>query len=100
LLHFPYQKFDYVVDTIREAAIDPTVKSIKINVYRVAHNSQIMNALLSAVSNGKQVVVIFELQARFDEENNLYWSERMKEQGAKVFGEESHNLSFPRKGYM
>jgi polyphosphate kinase len=73
-----------VVDTIREAAIDPTVKSIKINVYRVAHNSQIMNALLSAVSNGKQVVVIFELQARFDEENNLYWSERMKEQGAKV----------------
>ena len=84
LLHFPYQKFDYVVDTIREAAIDPTVKSIKINVYRVAHNSQIMNALLSAVSNGKQVVVIFELQARFDEENNLYWSERMKEQGAKV----------------
>jgi polyphosphate kinase len=84
LLHFPYQKFDYVVDTIREAAIDPTVKSIKINVYRVAHNSQIMNALLNAVSNGKEVVVIFELQARFDEENNLYWAERMKEQGAKV----------------
>ncbi len=84
MLHFPYQKFDYVVDTIREAAIDPSVKSIKINVYRVAHNSQIMNALLNAVSNGKNVVVIFELQARFDEENNLYWSERMKEQGAKV----------------
>ena len=84
LLHFPYQKFDYVVDTIREAAIDPTVRSIKINVYRVAHNSQIMNALLNAVSNGKEVVVIFELQARFDEENNLYWAERMKEQGAKV----------------
>ena len=84
LLHFPYQKFDYVVDTIREAAIDPTVKSIKINVYRVAHNSQIMNALLNAVNNGKEVVVIFEIQARFDEENNLYWAERMKEQGARV----------------
>ena len=84
LLHFPYQKFDYVVDTLREAAIDPDVKSIKLNVYRLAKNSQIMNALLSAVSNGKEVVVVFELQARFDEENNLYWAERMKEQGAKV----------------
>lgn len=84
MLHFPYQKFDYVVDTIREAAIDPDVKTIKINVYRVAKNSQIMNALLSAVSNGKEVVVVFELQARFDEENNLYWAERMREQGAKV----------------
>jgi polyphosphate kinase len=84
LLHFPYQKFDYVVDTLREAAIDPDVKSIKINVYRLAKNSQIMNALLNAVSNGKEVVVIFELQARFDEENNLYWAERMREQGAKV----------------
>ncbi len=84
LLHFPYQKFDYVVDTLREAAIDPDVKSIKINVYRLANNSQIMNALLSAVSNGKEVVVVFELQARFDEENNLYWAERMREQGAKV----------------
>lgn len=84
LLHFPYQKFDYVVDTIREAAIDPTVKTIKINVYRVAKNSQIMNALLNAVNNGKEVVVVFELQARFDEENNLYWAERMKDQGARV----------------
>ena len=84
LLHFPYQKFDYVVDTLREAAIDPDVKSIKINVYRLAKNSQIMNALLSAVSNGKVVVVVFELQARFDEENNLYWAERMTEQGARV----------------
>ena len=53
---------------MREAAIDPDVKSIKLNVYRLAKNSQIMNALLSAVSNGKEVVVVFELQARFDEE--------------------------------
>lgn len=84
ILHFPYQKFDYVIDLLREAAIDPKVKTIKINIYRVAKNSDIMNALLAAVFNGKEVTVIFELQARFDEENNLYWSERLKEFGAKV----------------
>lgn len=84
LLHFPYQKFDYVIDLIREAAIDPKVKSIKINIYRVAKNSDIMNALLSAVFNGKEVTVVFELQARFDEENNLYWSNRLKDFGARV----------------
>jgi len=84
LLHFPYQKFDYVIDLLREAAIDPKVKSIKINIYRVAKKSDIMNALLAAVFNGKEVTVVFELQARFDEENNLYWSNRLKEFGAKV----------------
>lgn len=84
LLHFPYQRFDYVVDILREAAIDPKVKSIKINIYRVARDSQIINALINAVSNGKEVVVIFELQARFDEENNMYWSERLREHGAQV----------------
>ncbi len=84
LLHFPYQTFDYVVDILREAALDPLVKSIKINIYRVAKDSQILNALMSAVSNGKEVVVIFELQARFDEENNIVWAERLKERGAKV----------------
>lgn len=84
LLHFPYQKFDYVVDLLREAAIDPKVRSIKINVYRVAKNSQIMNALLAAVYNGKEVTVVLELQARFDEENNLYWADRLKENGARV----------------
>lgn len=84
LLHFPYQKFDYIVDLLREAAIDPKVRSIKINVYRVAKNSQIMNALLAAVYNGKEVTVVLELQARFDEENNLYWANRLKENGARV----------------
>ncbi len=84
LLHFPYQRFDHVVDLIREAAIDPKVKSIKINVYRVAQNSQVMNALINAVRNGKEVSVVLELQARFDEENNLYWAERLKDYGAKV----------------
>jgi polyphosphate kinase len=84
MLHFPYHKFTYVVDLLSEAAIDPKVISIKINVYRVAHDSQVMNALMNAVSNGKEVTVIFELQARFDEENNLNWSERLKENGANV----------------
>lgn len=83
-LYFPYQKFDYIVDLLREAAIDPNVKHIKINIYRVAKDSQIMNALLAAVFNGKEVTVIMELQARFDEENNLYWSNRLRENGAKV----------------
>jgi len=84
LLHFPYERFDYVVDLLREAAIDPKVQSIKINVYRVAENSQVMNALINAVSNGKEVLVVLELQARFDEENNLYWAERLKDYGARV----------------
>jgi polyphosphate kinase len=84
LLHFPYQRFDHVVDLLREAAIDPKVKSIKINVYRVADRSQVMNALINAVRNGKQVIAILELQARFDEEHNLYWTERLKEEGANV----------------
>ncbi len=84
ILHYPYQRFGYVVDVLREAAIDPKVRSIKINVYRVARNSQIMNALINAVANGKEVFVVIELQARFDEENNLYWVNRLREAGAKV----------------
>jgi polyphosphate kinase len=84
LMHYPYHRFDHVVDLLREAAIDPKVASIKINIYRVAQNSQVMNALVNAVRNGKDVTVVLELQARFDEENNLFWSERMKEEGAKV----------------
>ena len=84
LLHFPYQRFDYVVDVLREAAIDPKVTFIKINVYRVAAHSQIMNALMSAVLNGKNVTVVLELQARFDEENNVFWANNLRENGAKV----------------
>lgn len=84
LMHYPYQRFDYLVDLLREAAIDPRVKSIKINVYRVTRDSQVLKALMSAVSNGKQVTVFLELMARFDEENNLYWSNRLKENGATV----------------
>jgi len=84
LIHYPYHRFDYLVDLLREAAIDPRVKSIKINIYRVTHRSQVLHALMSAVNNGKEVTVFMELMARFDEENNLYWSNRLKENGAKV----------------
>ena len=84
LLHFPYQKFDHIVDLLREAALDPKVKDIKINIYRIAKNSDVMNALLACIFNGKEVTVVFELQARFDEENNLWWSNRLKEFGVNV----------------
>ena len=84
LLHFPYQHFDHVVDLLREAALDPKVKAIRISIYRLAKNSDIVSALIAAAFNGKQVTVIVELQARFDEENNLYWSDRLKESGVKV----------------
>ena len=83
-MHYPYQSFDYVVDFLREASIDPKVTSIKITLYRVAKNSQIINALINGARNGKTVKVIVELQARFDEEANIYWSDRLREEGIKV----------------
>lgn len=84
MLHFPYQSFNPVIDLLREAAIDPDVTTIKITGYRLAPQSKIMNALVNAVRNGKQVVVMLELRARFDEEANLEWKERLEEEGARV----------------
>jgi polyphosphate kinase len=84
LLHYPYQSFDYVIDTLREAAIDPAVVSIKITLYRVAETSNVVNTLINAVKNGKQVTAVMELQARFDEENNILWANRLREEGARV----------------
>ncbi len=84
LLSYPYQSFHYLIDLLREAAIDPKVESIQITLYRVAKNSDIVNALISAIKNGKQVTAVVELQARFDEERNIYWSNRLQEEGAKV----------------
>lgn len=84
LLHFPYQRFDHVVDLLREAALDPKVKAIRISIYRLARHSDVVSALIAAAFNGKQVTVIVELQARFDEENNLFWSDKLKESGVKV----------------
>ncbi|WP_280747495.1 RNA degradosome polyphosphate kinase [Parabacteroides sp. PF5-9] len=84
LLHFPYQSFDYLLRFIMEAAFDPKVKAIKITQYRVAENSAVINALISAAQNGKKVTVFVELKARFDEENNLYTAERMKQAGIRI----------------
>lgn len=84
MLNYPYQSFDYVIDLLREAAIDPEVEGIKINLYRVARDSKVINALINAVKNGKKVLVVVELRARFDEENNIYWSNILQEAGVKV----------------
>lgn len=84
LLNFPYQSFHHIIDLLREASIDPRVLSIHTTLYRVARNSNIVNALINAVKNGKKVTVIMELQARFDEENNIYWANRLQEEGATV----------------
>ena len=84
LLHTPYQSFDYLIRLLREAAIDPSVTTILITLYRVAKNSNVVNALINAVKNGKKVVVLMELQARFDEESNIYWTTQLQEAGAQV----------------
>jgi polyphosphate kinase len=84
LLHYPYQSFDYLIDLLREAAIDPRVTSIKITLYRVAKRSQVINALINAAKNGKQVTVVMELQARFDEAYNVQWAQTLEEEGVRV----------------
>lgn len=85
LLDFPYHSFDSVIDILREAAIAPDVVSIKVTCYRLARNSNVINALTNAVRNGKSVTVVLELRARFDEEANLEWKETLEEAGVKVF---------------
>jgi len=84
MLHFPYHSFDSVIDLLREAAIDPFVHSIRISLYRVARDSKIVNALINAVRNGKDVTVVLELRARFDEEANMRWKAQLEEEGVKV----------------
>jgi polyphosphate kinase len=84
LLTFPYQSFNYIIDFLREASIHPEVRSIRMTVYRIAPNSKVMNALINAARNGKHVTVFMELQARFDERVNIYWSERLREEGIKI----------------
>ncbi|MFO7999554.1 MAG: polyphosphate kinase 1 [Bacteroidales bacterium] len=84
MLHFPYQSFRYIIDLLREASIDPRVKSIKMTIYRAARNSKVINALVSAARNGKNVTVFLELQARFDEEANIFWAEKMQEEGVTI----------------
>ena len=84
LLFYPYHSFDYLTDLLKTAAIDPAVKSIRISLYRVASNSHVVDALLNAVANHKEVTVVVELQARFDEEANIALSQRLTDGGVNV----------------
>lgn len=84
LLHLPYHPFQCTVDFLRQAAIDPHVRSIRITLYRVAKNSQIIQALINAARNGKRVTALVELQARFDEENNIKITKQLTEAGIRV----------------
>ncbi|AMR32984.1 polyphosphate kinase 1 [Mucilaginibacter sp. PAMC 26640] len=84
LISTPYESFDYIIHFLREAAIDPKVKEISITVYRLADNSKIIYALINAAKNGKKVNCLVELRARFDEQNNIYWSNRLEEEGVNV----------------
>ena len=84
LLYYPYHTFDHISELVRQASFDPKVLSIKINIYRVAKDSRLMNSLIDAVHNGKNVTVVVELQARFDEEANIEWSKVLTEAGMDV----------------
>ncbi|MTI32755.1 polyphosphate kinase 1 [Xanthovirga aplysinae] len=84
LLHHPYNSFDPVLELIEKAAEDPTVLSIKLTIYRLANDSRVTDALLKAAENGKNVSVLFELKARFDEENNIREAKRLQKAGCFV----------------
>lgn len=84
LLHFPYHSFNHFIDLLREAAIHPHVKSINITLYRLANPSNVVNALINAAKNGKKVTAFMELQARFDEQNNVHYANKLRDEGVKV----------------
>lgn len=84
LLMYPYESMDPFVNMLREASVDPSVISIKITLYRLASQSHLAEALLAAAENGKEVTALFELRARFDESNNIEWSQRFEQAGANV----------------
>jgi polyphosphate kinase len=84
LLCYPYQSFNHLIDLLREASIDPKVTAIKMTLYRLAENSNIIHILTNAVKNGKHVTVVVELQARFDEEANIFWANQLKDEGAEI----------------
>ncbi|AIJ09456.1 polyphosphate kinase 1 [Edwardsiella anguillarum] len=84
LLYYPYHTFEHVLELLRQASFDPSVLAIKINIYRVAKNSRIIESMIHAAHNGKKVTVVVELQARFDEEANIHWAKRLTEAGVHV----------------
>ncbi len=84
LLSYPYESMDPFVQLLREAAADPSVISIKITLYRLASQSHLAEALIAAAENGKEVTALFELRARFDESNNIEWSQRFEQAGCNV----------------
>ena len=87
LLYTPYQTFSYIIKFLREVALDPKVTSIKITIYRLSKISNVISALINAAKNGKKVLVQIELQARFDEENNIIFAERLESAGVQlIFG--------------
>ncbi len=84
LMYAPYHDYSLFLKYLREAAIDPKVKKIKITIYRVAKDSQVLKSLINAAINGKDVTTVLELRARFDEANNVNWSKRLQDAGVKV----------------
>ncbi len=84
MLHYPYHRFSHFIDLLREAAIDPNVKTIKITLYRLAAKSMVINALVNAAKNGKHVIAVVEVQARFDEEANIKWAKELQDEGIQV----------------
>lgn len=84
LLYYPYHSFDYFLDMLREAAIDPNVSHIRMTIYRLSSDSNVVKSLMTAVKNGKDVTIMIELRARFDEEANIEWANQLREEGAKV----------------
>ena len=93
LLSFPYESMDPFLQLIREAASDPDVMTIKITIYRLAKKARLVEYLCAAAENGKEVTALIELRARFDEQNNIDWSERMEEAGCRVlYGFEDYKV--------
>jgi len=84
LIHYPYHSFSSLTSFIWEASIDPNVRAIKMTFYRVSRNSVLMRALINAARNGKKVTVFMEVQARFDEEDNIYWAEKLQDEGVRI----------------
>lgn len=84
MLHYPYHSFAHFIRYLQEASIDPKVRALYITLYRVSAHSMVVNALITAAQNGKQVTAVVEPQARFDEQSNIYWARRLQDAGANV----------------